>query len=527
VKKLFSLLLVVMLLSIFCVPRVAGEANKILINMQIGSKTAYVNGLPISLDVPPQIINGRTLVPIRFVSENLGADVGWDNDTRTVTITMDSIPYLNNKISSLEIEKSSLTTRNGALQEKVTTLETEKANLVTQNSVLQQRIDELEEETSVNTATQIAEQNSQNVVYIETDKGIYKGQGSGFLATTDGKVVTNYHVIKDASTATVKLGDGRSYTLSGVINYDADRDIAILQLPISNTQSVTLGDSNKIANGDDIVVIGNPKGLENSVTTGVISSTSRVIDNQVWVQFSAPVSPGSSGGPIFNSNGEVVGVVTSKIVQEEVEGINFAVPINDVKTLLSYNKPATFSELFETGGSTSTSWTLTDNEIQDAINFGKSTKDDRGKFYEPFNFGPQAVWQTRGKVSTPYFWVAYIASENALKGKDTTNADVQHILSLFGDKLGFSIAVYGDSIDFAKNYSAKLIVNGKTLYPIVTNNKDIATATSVYPSSPAYRATNAYYFDNSEVPRDATVTLVVNNGHGETESLVIDLAEIP
>lgn len=526
-KKLFLLLLVAMLIAMFYIPRVTGEANKILINMQIGSKTAYVNGSPISLDVPPQIINGRTLVPIRFVSENLGADVGWDNDTRTVTITMDSIPYLNNKISSLEIEKSSLTTRNGALQERVATLETEKANLVTQNSVLQQRIDELEGETSVNTATQIAEQNSQNVVYIETNKGIYKSQGSGFLATTDGKVVTNYHVIKDASTATVKLGDGRSYTLSGVINYDADRDIAILQLPISNTQSVTLGDSNKIANGDDIVVIGNPKGLKNSVTTGVISSTSRVIDNQVWVQFSAPVSPGSSGGPIFNSNGEVVGVVTSKIVQEEVEGINFAVPINEVKTLLSYNKPATFSELFETGGSTSTSWTLTDNEIQDAINFGKSTKNDVVKFFEPFIFGSLSEWQTNGYVATPYQWVAFIAGENALKGKDTTNADVQHILSLFGDRIGFGITVYGDSIDFAKNYSAKLIVNGKMLYPIETNNKDTAKMTKAYPNSPAYMAINSYYFDNSEVPRDATVTLVVNNGHGGTESFVIDLSKIP
>ncbi len=530
-KKFFSLFLVVLLILVFCIPGTSGESNKVLVNMQIGNKTAYVDGVPVSLDVPPQIINGRTLVPIRFVSENLGAEVGWDSNTKTVTITMDSITYLNNqisnlenKVSTLESEETDLKINNGVLQEKVTQLEKDKAELTSQISVLQQKIEELQKGISENTATQIATQNNQFIVYIENKDytNTSKSRGSGFIASTGGKVITNYHVIKDASTVTVKLNDGRVFTLNGVVNYDEARDIAVLQLPLYNIQSVTLGDSNKIANGNDIVVIGNPLGLENSVTTGVISAVSRVISNQIWIQFSAPVSPGSSGGPIFNSKGEVVGVVTSKIVEEGVEGINFAVPINDVKLLLSYNKAATFSELFKT--TTSKSWTLSQSEIQDAINQGKANKDNWWKFIESFNFGPQELYKTNGEVITPYFWVAEGAKENAKEGKDFTIQDAYDTLSIFGDKLNFQLLVYGDNFDFAK-HSAKLIVGSKTLYPTKTFNDDVGNRTSIYPSSPKYFAYNSYFFSNSEIPRDAIVTLVVKDGFGREESFVIDLSK--
>jgi len=521
VKKLFLLFLSVMLIAMFCIPQVAGEANKILINMQIGSKTAYVNGSPISLDVPPQITNGRTLVPIRFVSENLGADVGWDGTTKTVTITMDSIPYLNNKISSLEIEKSSLTTRNGALQEKATTLEIEKANLVTQNSVLQQRIDELEEETSGGTPSQIAAQNSQNVVYIETNVSL----GSGFLATTDGKVVTNYHVIKDASTATVKLSDGRVFTLNGVVNYDETRDIAVLQLPLYNTQSVTLGDSNQISDGDEIVVIGNPLGLQNSVTTGVVSATNRIIENENWIQISAPISPGSSGGPVFNANGEVIGVTTWGFVGEGVQGLNFAIPINDVKTLLSYNKPATFSELLGSGTSTSTNWILTQDEVQSAINWGKANK-DYSNFIKPFEFGSDSILKTSGHIATPYYWVAIKSREKALIYQDITSEEAQYQLQLFGDKALFFVTVLGDSIDFAKDYHATVKLGNKTIQPYQDNNQSKASET-LLSQGPLYFAVNYYWFFNADIPRDAVITLIIADGHGGEEQFVIDLSEIP
>ena len=538
-RKAFSLILVLLFVSLICIPGTSGESNKVLVNMQIGNKTAYVDGVPVSLDVPPQIINGRTMVPIRFVSENLGAEVNWDQDTKTVTIIMDSITYLNNQISNLESEKSTLqqkitqlekdridlTIQNSVLQEKVTQLEKDKADFISQINVLQQKIEELQKGSSGNTAAQIATQNNQFIVYIENKDytNTSKSRGSGFIASTDGKVVTNYHVIEDASTVTVKLNDGRVFTLNGVVNYDADRDIAVLQLPLYNIQSVTLGDSNKISNGDDIVVIGNPLGLENSVTTGVISATSRLISNQIWIQFSAPISPGSSGGPIFNSKGETIGVVASKIVSEGVEGINFGVPVNDVKMLLSYNKSAMFSELFKTAPSRS--WALTQDEIQNAINWGKTNK-DYSNFMKPFNFGSDSLFKTSGFVATPYHWVAAKARGKALIYQDITNEEALYQLQLFGDKVIFFITVLGDSVDFAKNYHIVVKLDNKIIQPYQDINQSEANKTPLS-HSPLYFAVNCYFFYNSEIPRDAVITLVVKDGFGKEESFVIDLSKYP
>jgi len=532
-RKAFSLILVLLFVSLICIPGTSGESNKVLVNMQIGNKTAYVNGVPVSLDVPPQIINGRTMVPIRFVSENLGAEVNWDSNTKTVTITMDSITYLNNqisnlenKVSTLESEKTGLTINNGVLQEKVTQLEKDKADLTSQISVLQQKIEELQKGCSGNTATQIAAQNDQFIVYIENKDytNTAKSSGSGFIATTDGKVVTNYHVIEEASSVTVKLNDGRVFTLNGVVNYDADRDIAVLQLPLYNIQAISLGDSNKITNGEDVVAIGNPLGLENSVTTGIISATSRILDNENWIQFSAPVSPGSSGGPIFNSKGEAIGVVTWGFVGVSVEGLNFAVPINDVKTLLSSNKPAMFNELFKTAKNKS--WTLTQDEIKSAIDWGKANKDDAIKFYEPFNFGtPKTSPETQSFVITPYERIASGARKNANEGKDFTIQDANNILSTYYDEITFQVDIRGTFIDFPKYYSATLTLAGRrdSFLTIRTDRTGVVAMISIS----NFCTMIGFSFSNIEIPRDAIVTLALNDGFGKAGSYVIDLSKYP
>ena len=144
-RKAFSLILVLLFVSLLCIPGTSGESNKVLVNMQIGNNTAYVDGAPVSLDVPPQIIKGRTLVPIRFVSENLGAEVGWESNTKTVTITMDSIPYLKNRISSLEAEKTDLITKSNTLQNQVSQLQAKNDELNKKIEELQKQITEIQE----------------------------------------------------------------------------------------------------------------------------------------------------------------------------------------------------------------------------------------------------------------------------------------------------------------------------------------------------------------------------------------------
>lgn len=134
----------VLLFSVFASTR--GTSDKTIIKMLVGSKTAYVDGVLKTLDAAPNIVAGRTLVPIRFVSEGLGANVNWDGSTKAITITMDSISYLKNQISVLENEKTNLSNENNSLKSKISQLEKSNQSLNEQNQLLQKKVNELEEE---------------------------------------------------------------------------------------------------------------------------------------------------------------------------------------------------------------------------------------------------------------------------------------------------------------------------------------------------------------------------------------------
>lgn len=136
-KALFFLILVVVILIVFT--SVSGISEKTVIKLQVGSNIAHIDGLKQILDVPPSIVGGRTLVPIRFVSEGLGAQVLWEGSTKTITISIDSISYLKNRISSLESENSSL-------KRNISQLEKDKKTLTDQNLALQKKVKELEDE---------------------------------------------------------------------------------------------------------------------------------------------------------------------------------------------------------------------------------------------------------------------------------------------------------------------------------------------------------------------------------------------
>jgi S1-C subfamily serine protease len=176
------------------------------------------------------------------------------------------------------------------------------------------------------------------VTIVTTDAaGRTMGQGSGFIVSTDGKVVTNYHVIAGAGSAIVKLADGGIYIVEGIVGADKDKDIAVLKLKASDREFPFLprGDAGKVKVGDQIVAIGSPLGLEGTVSTGVISATKRTLPgSQIeFFQITAPTSPGSSGGALLNSNGEVVGVPFEQVVSGQ--NLNFAIPITYVSPLIS------------------------------------------------------------------------------------------------------------------------------------------------------------------------------------------------
>jgi hypothetical protein len=159
-------------------------------------------------------------------------------------------------------------------------------------------------------------------------------QGSGFLISKDGRVVTNYHVIKSGSSAVVKLPDGAFFAVDGVLASDKDRDVAVIKAHGNGFKALTFGDSARLQVGEDVVAIGTPLSLESTVSNGIVSAIRTVEDEGgKFLQITVPISPGSSGGPLFNMSGKVVGITTSGL--RGGENLNFAIPINDVKPLLA------------------------------------------------------------------------------------------------------------------------------------------------------------------------------------------------
>jgi hypothetical protein len=178
------------------------------------------------------------------------------------------------------------------------------------------------------------EANGSIVSIVMSDKdGHPVAQGSGFLINKFGEVMTNYHVIKNGTSAVVKLPDGAFFPVDGVLASDKNRDVAIIKAHGDDFRTLTLGDSDRLQVGEEVVAIGNPLSLESTVSNGIVSAIRTVEDEGgKFVQITAPISPGSSGGPLFNMAGEVVGITTSHI--KGGENLNFAIPINDVKPML-------------------------------------------------------------------------------------------------------------------------------------------------------------------------------------------------
>jgi serine protease Do len=167
-------------------------------------------------------------------------------------------------------------------------------------------------------------------------RGDGRSLGSGFIISPDGYVVTNNHVIERAQQIQVKLADGRVIPAQ-TVGRDPSTDVALLKLKGTTGELpfTYLGDSDALEVGDWVVAIGNPFGLDYSVSQGIISAKERVIGVSAFddfLQFDAPINPGNSGGPLFNTKGEVIGVTTAIVSQGQ--GIGFAVPISLVKDLL-------------------------------------------------------------------------------------------------------------------------------------------------------------------------------------------------
>ena len=177
---------------------------------------------------------------------------------------------------------------------------------------------------------------------------LVQGAGSGVIVKENGYIATNYHVIQGANKVEVTLHNGETYPAS-IVGSDASNDIAVIKIDAKDLTTATIGDSSTVDVGDLAVAIGNPLGqLGGTATTGIISALDRTLEVEgttlTLLQTDAAINGGNSGGGLFNSKGELIGIVESKASAVGVEGLAFALPINSVSGIIN--------DLIENGGST-------------------------------------------------------------------------------------------------------------------------------------------------------------------------------
>lgn len=176
-------------------------------------------------------------------------------------------------------------------------------------------------------------------IFGQTIENTSEGAGSGVIISEDGYIVTNNHVVEGAGTVKVRLTDGKEYDAE-VVGVDSQTDLAVLKINASGLNAATFGDSNSLVVGQEVVAIGNPLGtLGGTVTDGIISATNRsiTIENETMnlIQTTAAINPGNSGGGLFNSAGQLIGIVNAKSSGTGIEGLGFAIPSNDVQEVVS------------------------------------------------------------------------------------------------------------------------------------------------------------------------------------------------
>ena len=188
------------------------------------------------------------------------------------------------------------------------------------------------------TPAEIAARSLPAVVTIRTTQSL----GTGFIVRADGWIATNLHVVVGGPRVKVTLGDSRELDVVEVLAASPNHDLALIRIDAHGLPVLALGDSDAMKPGDPVVAIGNPMGLESTVSNGLVSARRKVDGGVEVLQVSAPISPGSSGGPLFNDHGEVIGIATALLTGGQ--NLAFGVPIRYLVPMIQQPSPMAFSE---------------------------------------------------------------------------------------------------------------------------------------------------------------------------------------
>ena len=185
------------------------------------------------------------------------------------------------------------------------------------------------------------------IIFVYDDKGEFLKLGSGFFISQNGDVVTNYHVIQGASSAEIKTADEKTYPITYIVAGDKQNDVIRLSvnIPFKDVHPLSLSKTSPEV-GERIIVYGSPLGLENTVSDGIVSAIRDIPDYGRIIQITAPISPGSSGSPVLNMQGEVIGIATFQMI--EGQNLNFAIPSEKITSLIltEENKISISEEMF-------------------------------------------------------------------------------------------------------------------------------------------------------------------------------------
>jgi S1-C subfamily serine protease len=285
-----------------------------------------VNGTDLQSDVPPILVEGHTMLPVRAVADAVGATVRFDPDTYTVELTANS-------------------TDNPALKQRADAAEAKVKELQSSLDQAQARIKELEgklqqsaSQQSTSSLLQALRMKVFRLDIFDADNQLI-ATGSA-VSVGPSELVTNYHVIADASRVVATNDDGVTHKITGLLYGSKENDLAILRVD-AVLEPVTIR-SEAIPTGEDVVAIGSPEGLTNTISTGIISGR-RTVDGISVLQTTSPISHGSSGGGLFDRTGRLVGVTFAS--QVDGQNLNFALPVDLVTTALQQSHGISVQQL--------------------------------------------------------------------------------------------------------------------------------------------------------------------------------------
>lgn len=318
----------------------------------------------------------------------------------------------------------------------------------------------ISDSSSAYTASEIAKKLSPSIVNIEAydSSGMPLANGSGYIIDTTGKIVTNYHLINNADSAKVKTNDGKTYDVIKVLAYDSKQDLALIKVNATGLQPVMLGDSDGIGTGDKIYTIGNSTGDDDTMSDGIISTKSEVVGGESFIQISAPIAKGTSGGVLVNEQGEVIGTTTDGIADGQT--LYLAIPTNLLKPMITQDINKTLAQLPHASSETGVT-NLTDEDFSNSLNYLNSTTNlkDLDNAYSVMTISGKSVhfiW----KVNDYQSGTAEMSIHGIMDPKDYGN----WISLIKANEKGNIMAYFAQlNNDIIKNYPGKSF-SGNVLY---------------------------------------------------------------